>query len=73
MLGNMSVMGAGKCIRSFVNDQKLAKRRLPGSMLPSGCERITGLCTFSIGAESSAAYCTLPPNLPLTFCDFSGD
>ena len=46
----MSVMGADKCIRSFVNDQKLAKRRLPGSILPSGCARITGLCVRSVSA-----------------------
>ena len=50
MLGNISVMGAIKCIRRFVNEQKLAKRRLPGSMLPSGCERITWLCVRSVSA-----------------------
>lgn len=49
MLGNMSVMGAGKCIRSFVNEQ-LAKRGFSGSMLPSGCERITGLYVRSVSA-----------------------
>jgi hypothetical protein len=41
----MSIMGTGKFILSFANDQKPAKWRLHSGMVPLVCERITYLCT----------------------------
>jgi hypothetical protein len=49
----MSIMGTGKFILSFANDQKSAKWRLSGGIVPLVCERITYLCTRPVLASKA--------------------